>query len=91
MTSKVEKIDEFFPATSNDTILKFLSNDDGKFEARQAAFEAYLSGLADPLGKHTKTFSDSLKDLLFDRDYVAQHKWVFSRYIYTYIILIIIF
>lgn len=79
MTTKVEKLEDFFPANSNESIMKFLSNEDGKFEARSAAFTAYLSGVSDPAGNNSRLFSDSLKDLLFHRDYVAQHKWVFSE------------
>lgn len=79
LTTKVEKIDKYFPASSNKQIHEFLSNDDGKFEARTEALTAYLSTVSDPRGNNLRTFTDALKDLLFDREYVATHKWVFTK------------
>lgn len=79
MSSKIEKIDKFFPASSNESIHMFLSNEDGKFEARKAAFMAYLSSVTDPTGTNLRQFTDALKDILFDREYVATHKWVFTK------------
>ena len=76
---KYEKIDKYFPATSTELILEFLSDDDGKFHLRRDAFEAYLSGVADPTGTNSRLFSDSLIELLFDRNYVKSHKWAGSK------------
>lgn len=79
LTSKIEKIDRFFPANDNKTILEFLSNDDGRFEERSNAFAGYLNGVADPNGTNYKKFSDLLKNLLFHREYMETHRWVFTK------------
>lgn len=78
-SNKVEKIDSFFPAKDNETLLKFLSNDDGRFDARANAFTSYISGICDPTETSIRTFSDSLMDLLFQRNYIQSHKWVFNK------------
>lgn len=76
-TNKVEKIEKYFPATDNATILEFMSDD--RFEEKTNAFTAYIAGICDQNETNVKTFSDSLMDLLFHRDYIKSHKWVFSK------------
>lgn len=79
MTNQIEKIDSFFPAPDNETIDKFMSNADGKFEERSNAFTSYIGGICDPTETNIRTFSDSLINLLFPRDYIKDHKWVLTQ------------
>ena len=56
-----------------------MSNEDGRFEDRADAFTAYVSGICDPSETNIRTFSESLKNLLFHREYMETHRWVFSK------------
>lgn len=80
MTNKAEKIDQFFPAKNNTMLHEFMSNEDGRYEDRMNAFSAYVSGICHPTETNLRKFSDSLMDLLLDREYIKSHKWVFSKY-----------
>lgn len=73
-------MENFFPVKKNETIIEFMNNDDGRFEDRAHAFTAYISGICDPTETNLRTFSDSLRDLLFHRDYLKDHRWVFTQY-----------
>lgn len=77
-TTKHAKIDKFFPAKDNQTLLDFLADDD-HYEERVDAFSAYISGICDPKETNYRTFSDKLMDLLFPREYIASHKWVSNK------------
>ena len=65
----------FFPCSSNETILEFMSNRDGNYEKRRKAFESFLYSIATSNNSKKRLFSDALFHSLFARNYILSHVW----------------
>ena len=70
-------IGEFLPFSSNAKIRQFMVADDGNFPKRKLALYKHLFGALDL--KSNQAFRDSLCRILFDRSYLAHHRWPHAR------------
>ena len=80
--SDMESVDlqPFFPCTSNQTLLTFMSNSDGQYERRRKALESLLYSIATSNNSSKRSFSDALFHSLFARNYILQHQWPTKGY-----------
>lgn len=73
---KYETVDiqPYFPISSQDLLLEFLSKSDGKYDDRKRQFEHYIAGTAttDP---DIESFCNNLQPLLFTLGYIRDTKW----------------
>ena len=70
-------IGEFLPFSSNAKIRLFMCNEDGKYAKRKLALYKHIFGAVDL--KSNQAFRDSFCRILFDRQYVAHHRWPHPR------------
>ena len=70
-------IGEYIPFTNNAKVRQFMSNEDGNFNKRKLALYKHVFGAVD-LKSH-QSFRDSICRILFDRQYVAHHRWPHPR------------
>ena len=69
---------KYFPCSSKNTLLAFMSNEDGEYEKRRKSFENMLyCSITNPSNK--RLFSDTMMSCLFTRSFVNQHKWPSSE------------
>ena len=69
----------YFPAKDNDTLMQFMSNEDGKFDEKRKQFEYMLYTCITNQKTMKKPFGDALKNLIFSRNYVSTHRWPSAR------------
>ena len=70
-------IEHYIPFPDNDTIEKFLENDDEIGERKFELDQVLLTVV--PTKSNLKTFADALTKALFTRNYVATHKWPIAK------------
>ena len=71
------EISDFLPFDSNAKIRRFMNHEDGNFQKRKLALYKHLFGALDL--KSNQSFRDSLCKILFERHYLAHHRWPHAR------------
>ena len=70
-------LEEYLPFASNAKIHAFMNKDDGLLNKRKMALYKYIFGAIDL--KTNQAFRDSFCKILFDRSYMAHHRWPHAR------------
>ena len=65
----------YFPCQDNETLLQFMSNNDGQYEKRRKALDGFLYSIVTSNNSKKRLFSDALFHSLFSRDYILSHIW----------------
>ena len=65
----------YFPCQDNETLLRFLSNNDGQYEKRRKALDSFLYSIVTSNNSKKRLFSDALFHSLFSREYILNHLW----------------
>ena len=73
------EIYDHFPLKDSQALSQFMSNDDGTFKEKRTQFEFMLYNAATKHRSHQRQFGESLKTILFSREYVSTHRWPSTR------------
>ena len=65
----------FFPCNDSDTLLRFMSNNDGNYEKRRKSFESFLYSIVTSNNTKKRLFSDALFHNLFSRNFILNNLW----------------
>ena len=77
--SELEDLSPIFPIDDDASMDKFLSENEG-LEKRKRGFENLLYNLTSDQNSDKRQFGESMKNLLFTRNYIHTHRWPHAWY-----------